>query len=319
MFEEESRAKYALYLSFFLTLFGYAGRYFALEPVNNQFFPFAAWSFVLLADNLAWRFKDGSPLVSRTEEFLVLAAWSAAFGALAELLNLRLGAWDYTGMCSTLSTRWTGRLFSWAAALPSVFVLAELLEALRLFRGIRSRPFRLPSAAPALAASSGALLLAAALTFPSDCWPLAVAAPFLLAEPLLLKLGLPSLLRELSGGLPAKTLRLAASGLLCGLLWNWWDNAAGASWAYRAPPWLSPAPWLLYAGFPFLALSLYSLYSLASWLRGGRTWEESSWTAPGRRPHPALKWAAAAALPVLCYAALRAVDAHTVSLFLGWI
>ncbi len=319
MFEEESLAKSALYLGFFLTLFGYAGRYFAVEPVNNQFFPFAAWSFVLLADNLAWRFKDSSPLVSRAAEFIVLAAWSAAFGAAAELLNLRFGAWDYTGMCSTLSTRWAGRIFSWAAILPSVFVLSELLEALRLFRGARSRSFRLPCAAAAWSAAAGILLLALALAFPALCWPLAAPAPFLLTEPLLLRLGLPSLLREISGGLPGKTLRLALSGLLCGLLWNWWNRAAGAEWVYHAPAWLSPAPWLLYAAFPFLALSLYSLYSLASWLRGGRTWEETSWAVPGSKPHPALEWAAAAVIPMVCYVALRAVDARTVSLFLGWI
>lgn len=319
MFEEDSLSKYALYFAFFLTFIGYAGRYTGIEPVNNQFFPFAVWSFVLLADNLAYRFKGDSPLISRPSEFFFLAAWSLALGGLAELLNLRLGAWHYFNQSSDLATRWGGRLLSWAAALPSVFVVDEMFNSFGFFRGLRCRAFRIPETLPRYFWGAGAAMVLLALAKPAYFWPLALPAVFLLAEPLNLRLGLPSLLRELAGGIAAKTVRLAAAGLTCGLLWNWWNRAAGSGWEYNLPPWLAPLPEAAYGGFILLGPACYALYSLAAWLRAGRTWEESSWTMPGKAPRPALQWAAAVLLIISSYIALRAVDAHTVRMYLGWI
>lgn len=319
MFQEDSISKYSLYLGFFLTLLGYSGRYTGIEPVNNQFFPFAVWSFILLADNLAWRFKGESPLISRPSEFYYLALWSLGLAALAELLNLRLGAWHYLNQASDQSTRWTGRLLSWAAALPSVFVLDELFKAFGFFRGLKSPSFKMPAALPRAFLAAGAALALPAFAWPEQCWPLLLPAVFLLAEPLNLRLGLPSLTREVAGGLPAKTVRLAAAGLAMGLLWNWWNRAGGSGWEYALPPWLSPNPAAAYAGFVLLGPACYSLYSLASWLRAGRNWEETPWTLPGPPPPAALLRVAGALLPLVCYLALRAVDARTVRLYLGWV
>lgn len=317
--DEDYRARFTLYLGVFLTFLGYAGRYTGIEPVNNQFFVFAVWSLILLTDNLVYRLSGASLLVSRTRELLVLAAWSLALSGLSELLNLRLGAWQYLNQPSTLSVRWTGRALAWASALPSLFVTAELFRAFGFFRGARSRAFRLVPAALNGSYAFGAALLCLALALPRFFWPLALPAAFFLAEPLNLRLGLPSLLRELAGGIPDKTLRLAAAGLTCGLLWNWWNKAAGAAWEYNLPGPLSAAPWAAYAGFPVLALSAYSLYSLASYLRAGRTWEEPGWTIPGRPPGAATRWTAAALILITTYIALRAVDANTVKIFLGWV
>lgn len=319
MFEEDNLSKYALYLGFFLTLLGYTGRYTGIEPLNNQFFPFALWSFILLADNLAWRFKGDSPLISRPAEFWHLALWSLGLAALAELLNLRLCAWSYVNQASDLSTRWGGRLAAWAGALPSVFVLDELLKAFGVLRGLRSRPFALPPALPRAFLSAGAALALLALAKPALFWPLLLPAAFLLAEPLNLRLGLPSLVRELAGGLPAKTARLALSGLAAGLLWNWWNRAAGSGWEYALPPWLAPEPSAAYAGFVLLGPACYSVYSLASWLRAGKTWEGGDWALPGGAPPAALRRGAAALLIISSYLALRAVDTHTVKLFLSWV
>ncbi len=318
MFDEDARSKYSLYLGFFLTLFGYAGRYAGIEPIYNQFFPFAAWSYIILVDNLVWRFKGNSPLISRTEEFFFLAAWSLALCGLAELLNLRLGAWHYTNMCADLTARWTGRVFSWAALLPSLFVTAEMLSIIAPLRRARSRPFRIEPSLTVKLAAGGALALALALALPGPFWPLAIPAFFLLAESLNLKLGLPSLLRELAGGLPDKTLRLAFAGLACGLIWNWWNKGAGAVWEHL-PGFLSAAPWAAYAGFPAVGLTAYSLYSLASWLRCARSWEEIPWKLPGTPPRASFRVSAALILIITSYIALRAVDTCTVRLYLGWI
>lgn len=319
MFDEYARCKFGLYAAIFLAFMGFGGRLTGIEPLNSQFFAFALWTYILLADNLAYRLKGNSPLISRPGEFIYLAAWSLALAGLAELLNLRLEAWHYFNQPTDLSVRWTGRLASWAGVLPSLFVTADLFRSFNFFRGIKSRQFDITPVRVKGLFIAGAAAGLTALALPGSAWPLAIPALFLLAEALDLKLGLPSLLRDLAGGLPGRTLRLASAGLACGLLWNWWNQASGANWQYNLPGWLQPLPWIIYAGFPLLALAAYSLHSLASWLRSGAGWEGTPWTMPGKPPHQACRWAAALFLIITSYVALLAVDSHTVRLYLGWL
>jgi hypothetical protein len=322
MFGEETRLKALLYAAILLTLLGYTGRYLGLEPLNNQFFAFAAWSYVLFADNLVYRFTGWSPAVSRPSEFLALSLRSLAFCCALELLNLRLGVWYYSGLPATLSTRWTGFACAWAALLPSLFVTAELLRAAGLFSGLRTLRLPVAPALPRALAAAGALALLLALAFPDFLAAPLCAAFLMIAEPLNYRLGLPSLLRELEGGLPGKTLRLALAGPACGLLWAAWNGAAGASWtcALAFPgPRLLGLPLAAWPLFSLAALQAYSLASLASALHAGRGWEEGEWRMPGPVPGPLAKGAVLLLVCAACYLALRAVDQHTVRVFLAWI
>jgi hypothetical protein len=323
MFEEETKAKAELYAAIFLSVTCYAGSFAGVEPLHNQFFPAAVWAYALFADNLVYRLSGASPLVSRTGEFLALASWSFVFSALLELLNLRLGGWYYVNEPATLSTRWAGLALSWAAFLPSLFATSEFLRCTGLFGRLKMPALKVTPGLLKACYASGLALLLAALALPKLFWPLIFAAFFLLCEPLNYRLGLASLLREWEGGLPAKTLRLAAAGLLCGLLWSAWNGAAGARWEYaftlKAGPALFGLPLFAYPGFSFFALEAYSLCSLASWLRAGKTWEDGAWPMPGRPPAPAVRYAAFLILIVTSYIALRAVDAHTIKLYIGWI
>ncbi|MHB0997083.1 MAG: hypothetical protein ACYC2I_12005 [Elusimicrobiales bacterium] len=322
MFAEEARLKIFLYAAILLTLLGYTGRYLGLEPLHSQFFAFAAWAYVFFADNLAYRFSGASPAVSRPAEFLLLALWSLALSCVAELFNLRLGVWHYVDQPSALGVRWAGFVFAWAALLPSVFVTSELLASLGLLRGLRSGPLRVTQPLLRNSFAVGALLLLLALAAPGPLWPLACAAFFLLAEPLNYRLGLPSLLREWQGGLPARTLRLALAGSICGLLWTAWNGAAGAQRVFSAAlpgPRVLDLPLAAYALFPLLALQAYALCGLASALRGGRNWEEHSWDMPSAVPSLRYRLAVPLLLAAAVYLSLRAVDARTVKVFLGWV
>ncbi len=322
MFDEDAKSKSALYAAILLTALGYTGRYFSIEPIHNQFFIFAVWAFILFIDNISYRLKGTSLLISRTDEFCILAFWSLIISAVFEIINLRLGAWYYTNQPSDLSTRWGSWCLQWSALLPCFFISEEALSALGLFRGIKAKP--LPVTASLVkflyAAGGGMLLLAMAapLLFGPLVWP----AFLFLAEPVNYRFGLQSLLRELEGGLPGKTLRLAASGVSCGLLWALWNSGAGAKWGYytqyKAEE-IIVLPLPAYLAFSVAALTMYSLYNLASLLRAGRTWEERSWTIPGRQPGLIPQGLAVLLACFTLYAALRLVDAHSVKMYLGWL
>jgi hypothetical protein len=323
MLGEETKAKAALYGAIFLTFLGYGGRFAGLEPFNNQFFAYAAWAYILFADNLVWRISGASPLISRTGEFAALAAWSVVFSAVFELLNLRLAGWHYIYQPATLSVRWTGRTLAWGAFLPSLFATADLLRCLGLFRNLRLPPLKVTPALLKGSLAAGLLLFVLPLAWPAPLWPLAWLAPLFLAEPLNYSLGLPSLLREWEGGVPGKTLRLGTAGVICGLLWSAWNSAAGARWVYtpfgKAGPEVFGLPLPGYLVFCLFALGAYSAYALASWLREGRTWEEGAWALPGRRPPGWTSYALWPLLIITSYVAFRLTDSYLVKLYIGWI
>ena len=322
MLAEDLKLKFFLYTAIFLTLTGYAGSFAGVEPLHSQFFAFAVWAYILFIDNLNYRFGGSSLAVSRTAEFLALALGSLAIGCVLELLNLWLGAWHYTNQPATLSTRWTGMALARASFLPSLFVTAELLRTFGLFTGLKTRALPVTPRFLGIFSYTGAALLSLALGAPKLFHPLIWAALFFLAEPLNYRLGLPSLLREWEGGLPGKTLRLALAGVICGLLWNAWNGYAGAQWVYTFPrlgPEAFGLPLIAFAGFALFSLQAYSLYSLASALREGRTWEEGAWLMPGAGPGPRVRYAAAAIIIITSYIAFRAVDARSITLYIGWI
>jgi hypothetical protein len=318
---EELKAKTAVYAAIMLAFAAITGLLTGVEPLHNQFFALGAWVYALLLDNLLYRLSGSSQLVTDTENFLILAFWSVAFCSLLELLNLRLDAWYYLYEPATLSVRWTGRAFGWAALLPALFTTAELLRHAGLFSGIKAEPLEVSRRLIKGFYLSGAAMLLLALALPGFFRPLACAALIPLAEALNFRIGLPSLLRDWAAGMPGRTLRLACSGVISGLAWSCLNMASGSRW--ELPPAAGPA--LFGLSFPvyivcaFLAVQAYSLSSLASWLNGGRTWEDPFWSLPGGLPDTRLRYAGSLFLFLLSWLAFRAVDAHTVKFYLGWI
>ena len=324
MFEEESKAKFIIYLGILTAFLGYGGSLLELEPIHNMFFIFAWWSYILIIDFIIYNLKGDSLIVSRTGEFLTLLPWSVCIWLVFEMLNLRLCNWSYQYLPWTLKTRWIGYLLSFATVLPGLFETAELLETLGLFRKARTRPlFFSPGLARKLYYAGAAMLLLP-LLFPKYFFALIWVAFIFLCEPLNKKLGLQSLLADLGRGEPARLYNLLGAGVICGFLWEFWNSISGAKWSYSVPfggPWkLFEMPLPGYLGFPVFAVECYAMYNLITWLRRGKTWEQDRQTplAAVNPPLPLLL-AIPPALLAFFYFALRAIDAHTVKFFLGWL
>jgi hypothetical protein len=81
----------------------------------------------------------------------------------------------------------------------------------------------------------------------------------------------PSLLGDLEAGRTARIKSLLASGMVCGILWEFWNYWAAAKWVYTFPimqNWkVFEMPLLGYLGFAPFALECFVMYEFVGTLR----------------------------------------------------
>jgi hypothetical protein len=112
-------------------------------------------------------------------------------------------------------------------------------------------------------------MLASPLLVPRSIAPYLAAPVWLgfifLLDPVTARLGGQSLLGDLRAGRRDRLINLMLSGLLCGVLWEFWNYWARAKWIYTVPIMQSlklfemPLPG--YLGFPAFALESFTMYA----------------------------------------------------------
>jgi hypothetical protein len=208
------------------------------------------------------------------------------------------GLFETTELLETLGLfkRSTGRMTNRATLIEANGVIPAKAE-IQKNTGIRIKPgmtncMRVMS--PFIKISSGLLvalvLLGAFCLFfsilmPGHCFPLLWVGFIFLLEPFNYRLGGRSLLRDLEAGNPRRIYLLLIAGLICGLLWEFWNFWAISKWIYTVP-FLDKTkgfemPYLGYLGFPPFAIQAYVIYNFISLFRFERGWEESTY-----RLHP---------------------------------
>jgi hypothetical protein len=314
---EELRSRIVLYSGFILAFSGLAGIFSGLEPLASFAAPLLWWAYITLSDSLLLSLKGESLMVSRTDDFLWMAACSAAAWLVLEAVNAGLGVWQYINLPAQAGTRWAWYLGLGSAMLPALHQSAAYLSPVKPAKSAPA-PLRLSERALDGMQAAGVLFFFLPFFFPRLAFPLAALALPLILDPLNFRLKVPSLLGLLERGERGKIAALAAAGLVCGLAGEAWLYAGGPSRVYDlgyagGPPFMS-LPLTGYAAFPFLAFAAFSLYSLALFARGGGAGilgEEIR--AGGARP-AWLPPAAYAALFLIYYAGVLLVDARSAAL-----
>ena len=253
---------------------------FAGQPIVGRWFTPIVWTgYVLLVDALAARVTGRSYLTSARGELPLLILASVGAWWLFEWYNAprfwRGGAdqlgiwWQYHGLEPDPWLRRIGYDWSFATIFPALFLTAALLRA-RVFAWARVAPWRFPLGLLRTASVVGAGLVVLPLLIPdARLVPLVWSGFVLLLEPLNYRRGRPSWMGALAGGDASLVLSLLASGLLCGVLWEFWNYWALTRWTYSVPYVgslkLFEMPLPGYLGFPPFALECYAMYH---WLRG---------------------------------------------------
>ena len=182
-----------------------------------------------------------------------------------EVVNVRVSNWEYLG----------GEQYAWLpyfllGSLAFSTVVPALDAAWGLFlRKLRPPPVALPRASRGWYVGEmalGAALQGMVFLLPEVFFPFVWVAPSLILDGLVGSAGGRSLAHELLQGQWRLAAAVALGGLLCGVLWEFWNFWATPKWEYHIP-WaefahLFEMPVLGYAGYIPFAWSIYQLLHL---------------------------------------------------------
>jgi hypothetical protein len=248
-----------------------------IEPFYSWNTPIAWTGFIIFADSVVWRARGRSWIRSSPIEFTFLAIASIPLWLVFEFYNQFIDNWYYTGLPENPLLRAFGYAWSFATIWPAIFEGADLID---VWRGeVRLPPARpaLPvppalvappparPALPALSMAAGAAMLLWPLLWPSRYLAAPVWLGFVfLLDPINAWLGEESLVHDATAGERSRLKNLMLSGLLCGVLWEFWNYWCGAKWHYTVPIMENlkifemPVPG--YLGFPAFALECFTMY-----------------------------------------------------------
>jgi len=252
-----------------------------VDPFYSWFYCFAWWSYILTVDAIIYRLKGNSLILNRTKEFFSMIPWSIFIWLIFEAANLSLRNWYYINLPHSTVERWLGYAIAYGTVLPGLFETTELLEALGLFGNSKIKKTIISSGGHSILMFLGFLCLASSLLIPEYYFPLIWVGFIFLLEPFNYRFGGKSLLRDLEEGNPRKIYLLLIAGLICGLLWEFWNFWAPSKWVYTVPFFDKAKgfemPFLGFLGFPPFAVQAYVMYNFISLFRSKRGWEESAY------------------------------------------
>ena len=241
-------------------------------PFDTWFFPLAWWSYILVVDGWVYRHRGESLLISYPGRLAFLSLWSVVFWSLFEVLNFRLQNWHYVGLPENTPVRWAGYAAAFATVVPALLETADLLETGWL-RPVSVAP--LMRSGRIICGGIGVASLVLPVLWPTLFFPLVWGAPLFLFDPVNELWGGQSLLSDWRSGTLRRVSLLMTSGLLCGILWEFWNVCAKAHWVYTVPGldgWkIFEMPAIGYLGFLPFALSAFVLSVTAT-----KLWEKSN-------------------------------------------
>jgi len=233
--------------------------------VGRFFTPMQWTGLILFLDGWRARRRGESFITTHPREFILLCLISIPSWLIFEAYNLLLGNWRYLNLPDNPWIRYPGYVWAFATISPGMFYIHETISDLLPGRDPDSRP-SLPTGVFIVFVLFGAACLLAPLVWPSE-WmtPLVWMGFAFFLDPINSRVfGMRSILSEFFTGHFRSLPVFFLSGLVAGIIWEFWNYWALARWEYHVPYWghvkLFEMPVLGFLGFmPFIVES-YAIY-----------------------------------------------------------
>ena len=266
----------SLVFAVLLQFFAYYTLFRRIEPFMYQFYIMAWCSYIIFLDVILAR-QTGRHFVLNRRLFSLVTA-SVAFWCMFELFNLRMQNWFYINMPSRPAPFRFGSYFlAFGTVIPGILLTKEQL--VRLLPEVRiSRPSK--GAYRAYAIPLGLLCLVLSLAFPRYLFGLSWVFLIFIIDGYNYRKGYRSFMADIEQGSLRQLLAAGLAGMVCGLLWEFWNYWSITKWVYTVPffeqgkVFEMPAPG--YIGFALFGLETIAFVNL---LEGSRFLEKTRWGA----------------------------------------
>ena len=244
-----------------------------VEPFYSWNTPICWTGFIVFADAMVFRARGRSLMRSTPGEFAWVACLSIPLWLVFEGYNRIIQNWHYVGLPENWWLRMFGYAWSFATIWPAIFEAADLIDVWRDTGGRVSVQVQVRKPVPGAGAWSDSSALAAIVAGAAM-----LIAPFVVSRELARYMAAPVWLgfiflldpinKRLGGDALVddtnRTTDLLLSGLLCGILWEFWNYWAGAKWHYTVPIMehvrIFEMPLPGYLGFPPFALECFTMF-----------------------------------------------------------
>ena len=240
--------------------------FFDFEPLQSYYFAIAWFGFIFLIDSFVEKLTRKSLLKNNKKKFFLLLFLSALFWWIFEIINLGVVNWDYTHGRLPVDF-WHGlkRTIYFATVLPAIFEVSELFKVMHRFDRFKLKhKHKITKWTLYAMIFSGIVTLLLTLIWPNYFYPLVWVCFFFLLDPINYMNKVPSLIKHLEDRKVGIILALAAAGLVCGILWEYWNFWAAGKWTYSIPYVgflkIFEMPLLGYLGYIPFAFELYAMY-----------------------------------------------------------
>jgi hypothetical protein len=242
------------------------------QLVGHWFTPIIWTGYILFVDALVYRLSGRSLLLTDRLEFVIVIVMSIGVWWLCEFYNaprfwksgLELW-WHYHNLEPNPFLRRVGYDWAFATIFPLLFLTAELFTA-TVFKQ-RGRGLTIKLARPMLIVFMliGAVGAIVPLLYPSAWFAPVIWLSFIfLVDPVNALRGQPSISNDLRHGDWRRLWSLLLSGLVCGVLWEFWNYWAITKWTYTVPfvgnVKIFEMPVLGFLGFPPFAVECWVMY-----------------------------------------------------------
>jgi hypothetical protein len=247
-----------------------AGVFARIEPFYHWHTPIAWTAYILLVDAIVWKRRSNSWIRNNRSELFFVACSSVPLWVVFEMYNkFSIFSWYYVGLPELRLVRGLGYAWSFATIIPAIFETGDLVSSIRDRRASRARgesptPQRLGGLAWTMVALGAAMVLI----------PVFVHTPYLAAsvwlgfilllDPLNARAGAESIVGDWRAGRSARLVNLLLAGLVCGIVWEFWNFWVGTKWIYNVPILselkIFEMPILGFGGFPPFAVECFAMY-----------------------------------------------------------
>ena len=237
-----------------------------IEPFSTFFYIFAWWTYILFISSVNHLTSRNSLLFDNPREFVWVFLFSTPLWLFFEIYNFRLNNWHYVGIPFEYYLRWPGYVISFGTVLPSILETKTLLANTGVFTRLQGHSIRVTRGLLVRFVLVGLLMMLFTPFRPDLFFPAVWVGGVLILDPILYrsKGRKASLLAQVERGNYSTFTQLLLSGLICGVLWEFWNYWAEAKWVYSIPYLdflrIFELPILGFLGFASFALECYLFY-----------------------------------------------------------